>query len=365
MNAARPVLELQNLAKRYGTTPVLDAVSFAVAGHECVALLGPSGCGKTTTLRIVAGFDAPDAGTVLIEGEDVVRKRPYERDIGMVFQDYALFPHMTVAANIEYGMRRRSVAAAERDARRTELLRLTKLEGLELRRPAQLSGGQQQRVALARALATHPKLLLLDEPLSNLDAKLRVELRAELRQILRTVGITSIMVTHDQAEAMAMADRIVLLDRGRIRQIGTPSDLYERPGDRFVAEFVGRCNWLPGRVEDAAGHRQFVSERDGIRVMLADGASKSGPCGLMIRPERLRLAVPGTGGSAGTGEASVSATVRSVEYLGSESTLLLETPAGQRLELALKSGGIALPRAGDAVTCRIAASDCVLLPAEP
>jgi len=351
-------LELQNVTKRYGPAAVVDAVSFAVKQGECIALLGPSGCGKTTTLRIVAGFETPDAGVVLIDGDDVVRRRPYERDIGMVFQDYALFPHMTVAQNVDYGMRRRGVPAAERDERRANMLRLTKLEGLEKRRPAQLSGGQQQRVALARALATHPKLLLLDEPLSNLDAKLRVELRGELRQILRAVGITSVMVTHDQAEAMAMADRIVLLDRGRVRQVGRPEDLYERPADRFTAEFVGRCNWVAGHVAAAGEGWAFASNCGNVALTLpAAAARRAGTYSLMIRPERLRIAAPQT--AAGPGVAAVPVQVTAVEYLGADLTVSLEAPAGLKLEAALKAGGGPRLQAGEAATALIDAADCV------
>jgi ABC-type Fe3+/spermidine/putrescine transport system ATPase subunit len=354
-------LELQNVTKRYGQAAVVDRVSFAVKQGECTALLGPSGCGKTTTLRIVAGFETPDAGVVLIDGNDVVGKRPYERDIGMVFQDYALFPHMTVAQNVDYGMKRRGVGGTEREQRRAEMLRLTKLEGLETRRPAQLSGGQQQRVALARALATHPKLMLLDEPLSNLDAKLRVELRAELRQILGAVGITSVMVTHDQAEAMAMADRIVLLDRGQVRQIGTPQDLYERPRDRFTAEFVGRCNWIDGKVTGGGtGGWSFVSACGSIALQLpATAAAREGPYVLMIRPERLRIADADT--PAAPGSVAVPARVTATEYLGADLTVLLESTSGLRFEVALKAGGAMRPVAGDVVSCLIAAADCVAL----
>ena len=247
-------LKLEGVVKRFGEHVVVDKASLAVGAGEIVALLGPSGCGKTTTLRLIAGFERPEAGDIAIAGKSVIGQPPYQRQIGLVFQDYALFPHMTVAQNIDYGMRQHSVSAAERDQRRGRLLRLVRLEGLEQRRPAALSGGQQQRVALARALAISPNLLLLDEPLSNLDAKLREALRFELREILRSVKMTTLVVTHDQLEAIALADRIALMNNGRIVQIGTGREIYEEPATRFVAEFIGQSLWFTGKLEPQPNH---------------------------------------------------------------------------------------------------------------
>jgi putative spermidine/putrescine transport system ATP-binding protein len=259
MNSAG--LDLVNVVKRFGDHAAVDGASLSVKGGEIVALLGPSGCGKTTTLRLVAGFEKPDGGSVAIGGADIARLPPYRRDIGLVFQDYALFPHLTVAANINYGMKQRGIAKAEQDRRGGELLRLTRLEGLDERRPMALSGGQQQRVALARALAISPKLLLLDEPLSNLDAKLRETLRIELRDILRVVGTTTLVVTHDQTEAIGLADRIALMNKGRIVQVGTAREIYQEPATRFVAEFIGQSIWFSGHLRQGAERAEFVARR--------------------------------------------------------------------------------------------------------
>ncbi len=239
-------LVLEALSKRYGASSAVERVDLDVSQGEMVALLGPSGCGKTTTLRMVAGFVPPTAGRVLIGGKDVTRSPPHARDTGMVFQSYALFPHMDVAANVAFGLEMRRVGRAERDARVREALRLVRLDSLEDRLPRQLPGGQQQRVALARALVVNPSVFLLDEPLSNLDAKLRAEVRMEIRTLQRRLGLTTLVVTHDQEEALTMADRLVVMERGRVRQVGTAEDLYERPADPFVAGFVGRCNLIEG-----------------------------------------------------------------------------------------------------------------------
>src|SRR6266568_8679295 len=247
-----PVIQFRNVIKRFGATTAVDDVTFAVGAGETVSLLGPSGCGKTTTLRLISGFEEPDGGVIEIVGESMVGKRPYERNVGLLFQHYALFPHMTVAENVAYGLKHRRWPRAEIPDRVREMLRLVQLQGFEERRPGQMSGGQQQRVALARVLATRPKLVLLDEPLSALDAKLREELRLELKQILTAVGSPTIVVTHDQDEAMSLADRIIVMNRGRIEQVGTPDEIYARPRTAFVAGFIGRTNWFHGRLEQPA-----------------------------------------------------------------------------------------------------------------
>ncbi len=267
------MIRVEGLAKRFGGIAAVDGVDLDIAPGEIFCLLGPSGCGKTTLLRCIGGFEIPDAGRILLDGSDVTRVPPWSRPVNTVFQNYALFPHMTVAQNVAFGLETLSLDAAERVARVSEMLGLVRLEGFEARKPSQLSGGQRQRVAIARALVRHPKVLLLDEPLSALDAKLREETRLELVELQARLGIAFVFVTHDQDEAMAISDRIGVMERGRIVQIATPGELYERPATRFVAEFVGRINifaapdgggWLairPERVALGAGpHRGRVRE---------------------------------------------------------------------------------------------------------
>jgi ABC-type Fe3+/spermidine/putrescine transport system ATPase subunit len=297
-------LTVQNLTRRFGGALALDAASLDAGPSEVVALLGPSGCGKTTTLRIIAGFETADSGSIQLAGQDLMRLAPHARDIGLVFQDYALFPHMTVADNVGYGLRRRGQPAAARAARVGEMLDLVRLTGLEKRRPAQLSGGQQQRVALARALAIAPRLLLLDEPLSNLDARLRGTLQTELRDILTRIGTTTLIVTHDQEEALALADRIAIMSQGRVLQLDTPRMVYERPTCRFVAEFLGRSLWLEGALQGGV----FVTRAGTALPCSAPHAP--GPHGLLLRPEALSLR------EAGDGEATLPATILALRYHG-------------------------------------------------
>src|SRR5947209_13647912 len=244
-------LALQDLTKRFGDAIAVDALSLAVEKGEFVSLLGPSGCGKTTTLQMIAGFVEPSAGTINLGGRDLTKIKPAARGLGIVFQSYALFPHMTAAENIAFGLEMRGVAKTEQTKRVADALALVGLAGFADRYPRRMSGGQQQRVALARALVIKPDVLLLDEPLSNLDAKLREEMQVELRAIQRTVGTTTILVTHDQGEAMALSDRIVVMNRGRVEQIARPTEIYQRPASAFVADFLGKINMLPATV--AAG----------------------------------------------------------------------------------------------------------------
>jgi len=274
-------LVLQGLIKSYGGPPAVDNVSLDVARGECIALLGPSGCGKTTTLRLVAGFITPDAGGISLEGQRIERQPPYRRQIGMVFQNYALFPHMTAAGNVAFGLEMRAVPAAERRSRVTEALAMVGLADYAARYPAQLSGGQQQRVALARALVTRPALLLLDEPLSNLDAGLRVEMRQEIGRLRKALGITTLFVTHDQEEALALADRIAVMQKGRIVECATPQALSEHPTHVFSAGFLGARTVLPGHVQDGA----FAA--GDIRIPLAGAPAR--PTHAVLRAARLRL----------------------------------------------------------------------------
>lgn len=266
-----------------------DNVSLTIGQGEFVTLLGPSGCGKTTTLRLIAGFEFPTSGRILLDGKDIAQTPPNKREMAMVFQSYALFPHLTVFENIAYGLRLRRKPPAEIERTVREMLALVNLTGLEQRRPAALSGGQQQRVALARAMAIQPKVLLFDEPLSNLDAKLRVSLRAEIRQLQKRLGITSVYVTHDQAEAMSLSDRVVVMNAGRVEQVSTPEELYVRPATRFVADFIGRANFLPvsvTHVEDGCAAVQFRGHT--LRAPAHPNVAP-GPATLMLRPEIIRL----------------------------------------------------------------------------
>jgi ABC-type Fe3+/spermidine/putrescine transport system ATPase subunit len=291
--AGDPVLVLDGIVKTYGTTTAVGPLDLTVDQGEFLALLGPSGCGKTTTLHVIAGLLAPTRGRLLMAGRDITRLDPPRRDMGLVFQNYALFPHKTIFANVAFGLRMRKVAPPRIAERVRGMLDIVGLHGVEERLPDQLSGGQRQRVALARALVIEPTMLLLDEPLSNLDAVLRKRMRYELREIQRRLGITTIYVTHDQDEAFEMSDRVALLNGGRVEQVGLPEDLYDRPATRFVAEFIGEANLIEGRVVAASGG-------DAVRVRLpsgidlgakvADSAVRPGDAVyLMIRPERIEL----------------------------------------------------------------------------
>ncbi|WP_244605324.1 ABC transporter ATP-binding protein [Halorhabdus rudnickae] len=302
--SSEPGVTLEDVSVTFGDVPALSDVTLSVADGEFFTLVGPSGCGKTTTLRTVAGFETPASGSVRIGGRDVAGLAPEQRDVGIVFQNYALFPHMTVRENVAYGLRYRSPPGdADPDERVAELLELVDMAGLEDRQPESLSGGQQQRVALARALAPGPEVLLLDEPLSALDARLREQLRIEVREIQRELGITTIYVTHDQAEALAISDRIAVVNDGRIEQIGTPEDVYRDPATRFVASFVGENNVFDARVES-----------DGRSLTIGDATipfQQSPPdrreVTICVRPEDIHL---------GTGEVTLPATVEHVEFLG-------------------------------------------------
>jgi spermidine/putrescine transport system ATP-binding protein len=261
-----PDVELRSITKRFGSVAAVDAIDLDVHPGEFLSLLGPSGCGKTTTLRLIAGFERPDEGEVRIGGRDVSRVPPYRRDVNTVFQSYALFPHLTVLDNVAYGLKQRGLRRAERSGRATEMLELVRLTGLGNRKPRQLSGGQQQRVALARALVMHPRVLLLDEPLGALDLKVRKELQIELKRIQEEIGITFVYVTHDQEEALAMSDRVVVMNAGRIEQIGVPREIYDTPATEWIATFIGDTNFI---------------RRNGHAVA--------------VRPERLRVVEGGTG----------------------------------------------------------------------
>jgi putative spermidine/putrescine transport system ATP-binding protein len=336
-------LELIDLSKRYADHVAVSGVSLDVPEGEFLVLLGPSGCGKTTTLRMVAGFVTPSGGRARIGGRDVTDLPPWRRNTGMVFQSYALFPHMTVLENVGFGLEMRKVARTEIATRATEALRLARLDKLGARYPRELSGGQQQRVALARALAIRPDVLLLDEPLSNLDAKLREEVRVEIRELQQRLGLTTVMVTHDQEEALTVADRLVVMADGRVRQVGTQRDLYERPADRFVAGFVGRSTVLEGRVAEPG---VFLSA-GGLR--LACDRAEPGPASLALRPERLSLD-GGTNGGIDDGNA-VPGRVEVLSYLGPVIEAHVRVTPAERLVVHVANRpGAPVPATGDAVT---------------
>jgi putative spermidine/putrescine transport system ATP-binding protein len=333
-------LEIDRVSKRYGDFLAVRDVTLKVADGEFVVLLGPSGCGKTTTLRLVAGFAEPTSGAVRLGDRDVTRLPPWKRNAGLVFQSYALFPHLTVARNVAFGLEMRKIAASQAEVRVADALRLVRLEHLSERLPRQLSGGQQQRVALARALAFRPDVLLLDEPLSNLDAKLRAEVRVEIRELQKRLGLTTVMVTHDQEEALTMADRLAVMNDGAVCQVGTQQDLYERPSDRFVAGFVGRSTFIDGEME-APG--QFRSA-GGLTIACKEAAA--GPATLALRPERLVLA-PGPQGSM---DNSLPGVVEFVSYLGATIDVHVRLSPKERVIVQVSNRGSGLvPQVGGRV----------------
>ena len=297
MTDTTPIIEIRNVSKRFGKVTAVDNVSLDIVPGEFFVLLGPSGCGKTTLLRMIAGFELPSEGQILIDGQDMAHVPPNRRPVNMVFQSYAVFPHMTVTDNVGYGLKIAGVGRAERDERVREALALVKLTGFEERKPEQMSGGQRQRVALARSLVMRPKVLLLDEPLSALDAKLRAQMQFELADLQDQVGITFVTVTHDQDEALSMASRIAVINKGDVAQLATPSDLYEYPANRFVADFVGSVNVFEGKLTLDQPDKAAVDCPGVGKVYLNHGVT--GPHGadvwVALRPEKIYLHVPGEG----------------------------------------------------------------------
>ena len=324
---ARAVVELRGCTRDFGAVRAVDALDLAVHEGELLSLLGPSGCGKTTTLNLIAGFVAPSAGRVIVDGQDVTARPPHERGLGVVFQSYALFPHMSVFENVAFGLRERRVAKSEIGRRVGEALALVRLQGQGERRPRQLSGGMQQRAALARALVYAPRVLLLDEPLAALDRKLREEMRAELREILREVGITTVFVTHDQAEALSLSDRIAVMNQGRIEQLGPPRAVYERPATRFVADFIGGSSRLRGRA--SAPDRVELWPRVSVEVRLARPLQVGEDVELGIRPERVAVTQPGAAWSIGANR--LAGRITRLTYLGAQTEVAVEIAGGQSL----------------------------------
>jgi putrescine transport system ATP-binding protein len=340
-----PLLEISEVSKSFGAVGAVDRVSLSVEEGELFALLGPSGCGKTTLLRLIAGFETPDAGRIVIDGSDVTQVPPYRRPVNMMFQSYALFPHLDVAGNIAFGLKQEGMERRRRDARVAEMLALVQMSDYARRRPHELSGGQKQRVALARALAKMPKLLLLDEPLAALDRKLREETRLELIGIQERVGTSFVFVTHDQEEALGMASRIAVMDQGRVAQIGSAAEIYERPNSRFVADFVGAVNLFDGTL--VAGFNALALAVPGIDAPvplpgildLPEGSAVA----VAVRPEKLRLSANRPKGIA------LAATVASINYQGGLSIVHLTTAGGQALKAQMASAEAAACERGMAV----------------
>jgi spermidine/putrescine transport system ATP-binding protein len=325
-------VELRDVSKEFQeargrqSVKAMDSVSLSIPEGEFFALLGPSGCGKTTTLRAIAGFEQPDSGEILIRGQPVQGIPAFHRPVNTVFQDYALFPHMTVLQNVQFGLKMSRVPAREARERALEALELVQLPHTAPRKPRQLSGGQRQRIALARALVNRPAVLLLDEPLGALDLKLRKAMQFELKKMQQQIGITFVFVTHDQEEAMTMADRIAVMNGGRVLQVGTPHEIYEQPGNRFVADFIGETNFIAGVFSGGQGEQGVVTLSDGrsIKAPLGGSAPAPGsPVTVAIRPERIRLAQ-----SAATAGSSLTGTVSEVHYLGTDTRYHVDTGAG-------------------------------------
>jgi ABC-type Fe3+/spermidine/putrescine transport system ATPase subunit len=333
-------IELRGVTKSFGGRRAVEPATLRIRRGEFFSLLGPSGCGKTTLMRMVAGFEEPDAGTILLAGRDMAGVPPHKRDVNMVFQNYALFPHLDVAANVAFGLK--MMKAGDVDNRVRAALAMVDLAGYERRAPATLSGGEQQRVALARAIVPRPRVLLLDEPLGALDLKLRKGLQEELRRIQRELAMTFLFVTHDQEEALALSDRVAVMDRGRVEQVGTPEEIYERPASRFVAGFVGAGNFFEG-----TGDGKLVRTDDGLSIE----AAATGPVTLLVRPEKMRL----DGGG-------IPARVEEVLYQGASTSIILRAGARRLLVEDANDGALARVRVGDAATVSWRPEDVLVLP---
>jgi iron(III) transport system ATP-binding protein len=358
-------LELRGISKHFasrdgtGEVRAVDDVSIDITQGQFVTLLGPSGCGKTTTLRLIAGFEFPTHGAIVLDGRPIDELPPNKRDMAMVFQSYAIFPHLNVFENIAYGLKIKKLSSGDIRRKVADVLALTELHGLENRAPNQLSGGQQQRVALARALVMEPKVLLFDEPLSNLDAKLRVSMRSEIRRIQQELGITSVYVTHDQDEAMVLSDQIVVMHQGKVQQAGGAVEIYRRPANRFVADFIGRANFLPVEVLGRAGDKwQLRLQGLELAAPAADGAQHGTGAVLLVRPESLRLSP-----RQSPGDISLPATVARTSYLGSLAEYEIDL-GGQRLVVVRHDPGEEdLYAPGTAVYVQLLRDNVYLLPA--
>ncbi len=366
--ADMPLLRIDGVVKRFGGFTAVDKLSLDIRAGEFFALLGPSGCGKTTLLRMLAGFETPDAGKILLGGKDIAQVLPHQRPVNMMFQNYALFPHLSVRDNIAFGLKRANMSRPEIDARVAEMIALVKLEGLEKRKPDQLSGGQKQRVALARSLARRPKVLLLDEPLAALDKKLRESTQAELMELQRRLGMTFIIVTHDQEEAMTVADRIGVMDSGRLEQVATPRQLYEAPASRWIAEFVGDINMLEGQIESRDEHRLTIATRDAGAIIAAEPRqllTKTNVC-VAVRPEKVKLSRRGpvSGAPGAIPMNRLEGVVTEVNYLGGLTTYKVKLDSGATLRASMANTArldMDAYNASQRVTAWFAPDDCVVL----
>ncbi|MEA2887530.1 MAG: putrescine transport system ATP-binding protein [Bradyrhizobium sp.] len=362
-----PLLRIAGVTKRFGGFTAVDKLSLDIRAGEFFALLGPSGCGKTTLLRMLAGFETPDAGKILLNGRDIARALPHQRPVNMMFQNYALFPHLNVRDNIAFGLRRANMPRPQIDARVAEMVALVKLEGLEKRKPDQLSGGQKQRVALARSLARRPKVLLLDEPLAALDKKLRENTQGELMELQRRLGLTFIIVTHDQEEAMTVADRIGVMDSGRLEQVATPRQLYEAPASRWIAEFVGDINMLEGQIETRDAHLLTIATRGAGTIVAAEPRqplAKTTIC-VAIRPEKVKLSRRGPVSDAGAIPMNrLEGVVTEVNYLGGVTTYKVKLDSGAVLRASMANTArldMNAYSASQRVTAWFTPDDCVVL----
>ncbi len=342
---------LVDLVKRFADVTAVAGINLSMPSGEFFSLLGPSGCGKTTTLRLIAGFERPDEGQILLDGVDMVQTPPHKRNVNTVFQNYALFPHLTVAENVAFGLRYKDVSKQDGKKRVADALELVRLQGLERRRPSQLSGGQQQRVALARALILNPAVLLLDEPLGALDAKLRKALQIELKALQEEIGITFIYVTHDQEEALTMSDRLAVMSNGRVEQIGSPSDVYEEPTTAYVADFLGVSNLMDANATGAGADGATVRLGEFDLVAAQGDTDTKGDVKIVIRPERVQLEPAGT-----TGANRVPGMVERVVYVGSIMQVIVHLAPGQTIQVWVQNRGEDLPYSqGEAVAVHLPA----------
>ena len=355
------MIEIQGVTKRFGSFTAVDDVSLTVRAGEFITLLGPSGCGKTTLLRMLSGFETPDPGSIRIAGQDVTHLPPYRRNVNQVFQSYALFPHLTVRENVAFGLRMQKVPKEEARRRVAEVVDLVELEGFEDRMPHQLSGGQRQRVALARAIVPNPTVLLLDEPLSALDAKLRKQMQIELKRLQKRLGMTFVFVTHDQEEALTMSDRVAVMNRGRLEQVGSPMDIYHRPGTAFVADFIGEANLLDAELlarEGAVGRVRLTGGLE-LRVPLAAWPENAARAVVSVRPEKVCVSKRPIAGAENGFEATIATEV----FQGAFDRLVLKTDAGTALSavVANESAIMEALHEGDRVWCGLHLDDLVVV----
>jgi putrescine transport system ATP-binding protein len=366
--AAIPLLRIDAVVKKFGGVRAVDRLSLDIRAGEFFALLGPSGCGKTTLLRMLAGFETPDEGRILLEGKDIAQVLPHQRPVNMMFQNYALFPHLTVRDNIAFGLKRAGMPSSQINTRVAEMVALVKLEGLEQRKPDQLSGGQKQRVALARSLARRPKVLLLDEPLAALDKKLRESTQLELMELQRRLGMTFIIVTHDQEEAMTVASRIGVMDAGRLEQVATPRELYEAPTSRWIAEFVGDVNLFEGQIESREAGRLAVSTRVAGTIMVAEPRQPVTKTivAVAIRPEKVKLSrrAPVSDGGNADSINRLEGIVTDVSYLGGITTYKVKLDSGAVLRSSMANTAridLDAYNASQRVVAWFTPDDCVVL----